>query len=801
MRILCGLILLALGAQASHATPIHVPADQPTIQAGIDAASAGDTVLIACGTYYEHDLVLSVGITLRSEDGDPGCVTIDANKLGRVFSASYAGTLRLEGLTLTGGLAEDGGAVSATNTNLAIDSCRFLANESIGQGGAVYIYTIDIYSWQSSVENSYFDGNSATDNGGAVGAITARSSLTLNFSDSEFRNNDSGIGGGAIWAMGSSSSSWPHDAFLDIIVDECRFWNNEAVSEGGGIWAQSVSSTSFGPSECTVTVHGSIFGNNTAASGGGFACGSMSPNSWDYSRCIATISSSTFWSNTAATGGAAYALEGLSSNPCTMDIVDCIISGSPAGSGVSRSGGADIQASCTDFHGNIPGAFGGGIPDQVGTQGNIDADPLFCDAEEESLHLDVDSPCLPGGNACNLLMGALGEGECYHVVLDPLGTGTYPDIQSALNAMESGTIYLTDGVYAGPGNRDLNFLGKPLTLRSLSDDPENCIIDCGGSADEPHRAFFFMLGESGATRIENLTVRNGWAEQGGALACLGSASPGILGCRLESCGALVGGAVFVNSSSAPVFETTLFLGNEAEQVGGAIYCENASVELRNCTLVGNGSGSMFAAGIFGLNSAATVESSLIAYNGPGEAILWLTGAIDINCSDLYGNIDGDWVGGIEEQLGVDGNFTAHPRFCNLPGGVLTLGSNSPCLPDNNSCGVQIGAYGQGCDVVAAGELPADGPAIVLHAAYPNPFNPQTKISFELQSPTVVSMTVYDLSGRLVRELLTAKETIEGHHEVEWNGLDTRGKPVSSGVYFYRLNAGPHSASGRMVLLK
>ncbi len=89
----------------------------------------------------------------------------------------------------------------------------------------------------------------------------------------------------------------------------------------------------------------------------------------------------------------------------------------------------------------------------------------------------------------------------------------------------------------------------------------------------------------------------------------------------------------------------------------------------------------------------------------------------------------------------------------------------------------------------------------LHEAYPNPFNPQTTITFDLPQQVRASLRVHDLTGGLVRTLLNDDMAKQGRNIFVWNGRNESGLKVSSGVYFYRLQAGEFAATRRMVLLK
>ncbi|MBA7646107.1 hypothetical protein ES703_53868 [subsurface metagenome] len=88
---------------------------------------------------------------------------------------------------------------------------------------------------------------------------------------------------------------------------------------------------------------------------------------------------------------------------------------------------------------------------------------------------------------------ATAEGRVIYV--DDDGTAEFDNIQAAINDANDGdTVIIADGTYTGDGNRDIDFLGKAITLRS-ENGPENCIIDCNGSETGYHRGFYFHNGE------------------------------------------------------------------------------------------------------------------------------------------------------------------------------------------------------------------------------------------------------------------------------------------------------------------
>ena len=88
----------------------------------------------------------------------------------------------------------------------------------------------------------------------------------------------------------------------------------------------------------------------------------------------------------------------------------------------------------------------------------------------------------------------------------------------------------------------------------------------------------------------------------------------------------------------------------------------------------------------------------------------------------------------------------------------------------------------------------------LHTNFPNPFNPQTHISYEIKKSDHVNLTVYDLNGRKVKTLVSDYRIL-GSYTVIWNATDMQDRPSPSGLYVYTLRTNKKSESKKMILLK
>jgi hypothetical protein len=118
------------------------------------------------------------------------------------------------------------------------------------------------------------------------------------------------------------------------------------------------------------------------------------------------------------------------------------------------------------------------------------------------------------------------------------------------------------------------------------------------------------------------------------------------------------------------------------------------------------------------------------------------------------------------------------------------------------CSATAGTFGR-CNIPESSRELADVTPpgrFSLSQNYPNPFNSTTTIQYELPQAGNVRLVVIDILGRTVKEVVDEYQDV-GPHSVEWNGADSKGETVASGVYFYRLTAANHCSVKRMALVK
>ncbi len=115
--------------------------------------------------------------------------------------------------------------------------------------------------------------------------------------------------------------------------------------------------------------------------------------------------------------------------------------------------------------------------------------------------------------------------------------------------------------------------------------------------------------------------------------------------------------------------------------------------------------------------------------------------------------------------------------------------------------IDMGCYEFGAPSIVSVEDPVIIPANEINLSnYPNPFNPETTISFNLPESAEVKVEIYNIKGQRVKTLMDCT-TVSGKYELVWAGKDDNNKPVSSGVYFYQLNTSSKIVTKRMLMLK
>lgn len=291
---------------------------------------------------------------------------------------------------------------------------------------------------------------------------------------------------------------------------------------------------------------------------------------------------------------------------------------------------------------------------------------------------------------------------------------------------------------------------------------------------------------------------------------------------LLSSPALSNGVLYIGSNDGTIYALDAFTGVVLDETETDYFVEASPAVSDGQLVIGSADGTIRA---YSLDAAVEVAvTPVVTSVSPGETL-----EFDLTLTELIGQPQTflAWMritapAGGQRDIGnpVTMMLSAYQQRqvlgrLNIPGSAplgdfylaVNVGSTQTEIWDASSFGFSIVSSGEGnppgdnwsftfsdeiSGLIAGPVLPVE---FWLHPPYPNPFNPNTDLSFSLPQGSVASLNVYDASGRLV-ETLIEKSIGAGIHTVSWNAANQ-----ASGVYFFRLNAGERTAVQRGVLTK
>ncbi len=261
-------LAVVLTASLASAATYRVPRDVHSIGAGLALAAAGDTVLVARGTYNEHDLAVPAGVTLRGEGFTTDMPVISAYGHGRVLVGQEPGDRRIVNLKLrtghaagTGDAGRGGAYFGQRATFLA---CYLEDNAADGEGGAVFFLD------GGSLSHCWLHRNRAGTRGGAVASDGGEVLIS-----GRFAWENEAAEGGAVAILGGA-----------LTLDGIEIMDNAASVAGGGLWIGPAVAAGGAP----VSLHGVTVRGNSAGEGPAarlaegvvvhVECGSIWPPDW-----------------------------------------------------------------------------------------------------------------------------------------------------------------------------------------------------------------------------------------------------------------------------------------------------------------------------------------------------------------------------------------------------------------------------------------------------------------------------------------------------------------------------------------
>ncbi|MCP4582278.1 MAG: M28 family peptidase [candidate division Zixibacteria bacterium] len=249
-----------------------------------------------------------------------------------------------------------------------------------------------------------------------------------------------------------------------------------------------------------------------------------------------------------------------------------------------------------------------------------------------ALDLEFGTEVTRGAVAALATRAGLPEYTSY--VINPDGSGDFPTIQDAIdNSAFRDTIILADGVFSGVGDRDLNYHGKSLVIRSQSGNPENSIIDC----ENYSRGVQFHSGEDNSSILRNIKIINGYADYGGGIS-IENSNPTIDGCVVSNCAATERGGGISCFQSAPAISGCTVEYNTSHYEGGIRVRNCSGVVIDDCIIRNNQALNSYCGGISfsgcdncGLINCRIEDNSALHWGGG----VYISNSDNITLDDCY----------------------------------------------------------------------------------------------------------------------------------------------------------------------
>lgn len=256
-------------------------------------------------------------------------------------------------------------------------------------------------------------------------------------------------------------------------------------------------------------------------------------------------------------------------------------------------------------------------------------------------------------------------------------------------------------------------------------------------------------------------------------------------------------------------------------VGGGIHVaptsQSSFTHIYNNTIVGNisqrndstGNGGGMSIWGFYYYDTVVVENNIIAFNhngGMASASSNETREVIVEYNLFYGNSKYDlWKTDTSETL----IFDEDPMFVDTSDNNFGLLPNSPCIDagnadyplDPDSTRVDIGALFYDQSTAIDDSALDDEYLFELRQNYPNPFNSETTIEYSLPFDALVNLVIFDITGRIVKNIINDEVQIAGNYSYLWDGTNNNNKEVSTAIYFYQLKINDKRRVKSMILIK